>query len=110
MGKAVMKKSGAMKAMKAKKVMRAMKSKSTIGKGKLAKSMVYKGSKKKTSGGLKASDITKNKYGKFVSKKASARGKTNAWAKAIGVKGFVLINKGPEGKALYAKAKSILEG
>mmetsp|Transcript_43980 Transcript_43980/g.88733 ORF Transcript_43980/g.88733 Transcript_43980/m.88733 type:complete len:107 (-) Transcript_43980:154-474(-) len=104
-----MKKSGAMKAMKA------MKSKSTIGKGKLAKFMVYKGSKAKTSGGLKASDITKNKYGRFVSKKASARGKTNVWAKAIaaarkalGLKGFVPINKGPEGKALYAKAKTIL--
>eukprot|EP00414_Alexandrium_minutum_P005454 CAMPEP_0113835440 /NCGR_PEP_ID=MMETSP0328-20130328/8943_1 /TAXON_ID=39455 /ORGANISM="Alexandrium minutum" /LENGTH=119 /DNA_ID=CAMNT_0000803779 /DNA_START=15 /DNA_END=374 /DNA_ORIENTATION=- /assembly_acc=CAM_ASM_000350 len=113
--KAVMKKSGAMKAMKAMKAKKVMRSKSMIGKGKLAKSMVYKGAKKKTVGGLKASDITKNKYGKYVSKKASARGKTNVWAKAIaaarkalGLKGFVLINKGPEGKALYAKAKSIM--
>mmetsp|Transcript_43972 Transcript_43972/g.88712 ORF Transcript_43972/g.88712 Transcript_43972/m.88712 type:complete len:123 (-) Transcript_43972:350-718(-) len=108
--KAVMKKSGAMKAMKAMKAKRV----STVGKGKLAKSMVFRGSKAKTSGGLKASDITKNRYGKYVSKKASARGKTNVWAKAIAaarkalaLKGFVLINKGPEGKALYAKAKTI---
>merc|ERR1712060_881996 len=105
----------AMKAMKAKRVMTARKSKSTIGKGKLAKSMVFKGSKKKTVGGLKASDITRNKYGKYVSKKASSRGKSNSWAKAIaaarkalGLKGFVPINKGAEGKALYAKAKSIM--
>uniref|UniRef100_A0A7S1KVA9 Uncharacterized protein n=1 Tax=Alexandrium catenella TaxID=2925 RepID=A0A7S1KVA9_ALECA len=101
-----------MKAMKAMK--KAMKS--IVARGKLSKSQVYKGRKVKTVGGLKASDITKNKYGKYVSKKASARAKTNVWAKAIaaarkalGLKGFVPINKGPEGKALYAKAKTILE-
>uniref|UniRef100_A0A6U6MW15 Uncharacterized protein n=1 Tax=Alexandrium andersonii TaxID=327968 RepID=A0A6U6MW15_9DINO len=108
--KAVMKKPGA-------KAMKSMKSamKSKVAKGRMAKSMVYSGRKEKTQGGLKASDITKNKYGKFVSKKRSAKGKTNAWAKAIGaarkalgLKGFVPINKGPEGKALYAKAKTLM--
>mmetsp|Transcript_903 Transcript_903/g.1193 ORF Transcript_903/g.1193 Transcript_903/m.1193 type:complete len:102 (+) Transcript_903:1-306(+) len=98
--------------MKAMKAMKARKSK--IAKGKLSKAMVYKGAREKTVGGLKASDITKNRYGKFVSKKASERAKNNSWAKAIecarkalGITGFVLINSGPEGKAVYAKAKAL---
>merc|ERR1712098_348914 len=69
----------AMKAMKAAKAMKAMKAKrvSVIGKGKLAKAMVLRGSKAKTVGGLKASDLTKSKSGKVVSKKQSARAKKN---------------------------------
>merc|ERR1712224_297811 len=55
MGKAM----GAMKAMKKKSV-------SKIGKGSHAKSMVLRGSKEKTVGGLTAKDLTKNKYGKVV--------------------------------------------
>merc|ERR550532_2011325 len=107
--KAVMKKPGARKVMKAKRVLK-------IARGRLSKAMVVKGAREKTAGGLKASDITRNKYGKLVSKKASARGKNNSWSKAIaaarkalGITGFVLINKGPEGKALYAKAKALQE-
>eukprot|EP00413_Alexandrium_margalefii_P010993 CAMPEP_0204533898 /NCGR_PEP_ID=MMETSP0661-20131031/12557_1 /ASSEMBLY_ACC=CAM_ASM_000606 /TAXON_ID=109239 /ORGANISM="Alexandrium margalefi, Strain AMGDE01CS-322" /LENGTH=127 /DNA_ID=CAMNT_0051540303 /DNA_START=118 /DNA_END=501 /DNA_ORIENTATION=- len=110
--KAVMKKPGA-KSMKTMKAMKAMKSK--IARGRLSMAMVYKGRKEKTVGGLKASDITRNKYGKFVSKKRSASAKSNVWAraiaaarKALGLKGFVPINRGPEGKALYAKAKALL--
>merc|ERR1719401_1405470 len=106
--KAVMKKPGAMKAMKAMKALK-------IARGRRSKAMVYKGAREKTAGGLKASDITKNKYGKLVSKKKSALGKSLAWPKAIaaarkalGLKGFVPINKGPEGKALYAKAKTLM--
>merc|ERR1719356_1789070 len=98
--------------MKAMKAMKALK----IARGRRSKAMVYKGAREKTAGGLKASDITKNKYGKFVSKKRSAKGKNNSWAKAIaaarkalGLVGFVAINKGPEGKALYAKAKALHE-
>merc|ERR1711948_71631 len=113
--KAAMKKSGAMKAMKAMKVMKSKKV-LKIARGRLSKALVVKGTREKTVGGLKASDITKSKYGKFVSKKASARGKNNSWAKAIaaarkalGLTGFVPINKGPEGKALYAKAKALLD-
>merc|ERR1719454_191177 len=109
MKKAAMK--AAMKAMKKK----AMK-KSTIGRGIMAKSLVLKGSRVKTSGGLTAKDIIKNKNGKCVSKKMHARGLKNpfmlackAARKALGIKGFCPVGgKTPEGKALYAKAKSLL--
>merc|ERR1712153_146448 len=70
----VMKKAKAMKAkaMKKVKVMKAMKKKamkkSVIAKGKMAKAMVMRGSKEKTSGGLKKDSLRKNKGGKIVSK------------------------------------------
>merc|ERR1712194_476668 len=73
----VMKKAKAMKAkaMKKVKVMKAMKKKamkkSVIAKGKMAKAMVMRGSKEKTSGGLKKVSLRKNKGGKIVAKKAS---------------------------------------
>jgi len=117
----------AMKAMKAKKMssmkmkkMKAMKV-SKIAKGKLAKVSVFKGTKEKTSGGLKKSDLKKNKVGKIVSAKRSAATKKSvgykkivAWGsafskarKALGIKGFVPCGgKTAQGKALYAKAKS----
>merc|ERR1719323_37550 len=110
--KSAMKKTGA-KAMKATKAMKAMKSR--IARGKLAKAQVFRGRREKTAGGLKASDIIRNKFGRLVSKKRSALGKNLPWPKAIaaarkalGITGFVVINRGPEGKALYAKAKAIL--
>merc|ERR1712216_44393 len=90
MGKAMkMKKASGMKRrMKAMKV-------SKIGKGRMAKSQVLKGRKVKTVGGLKASDLKKNKNGKVVSKKASLRASKSKWPKcvvaarkALGVKGF----------------------
>ena len=105
----------AMKAMKAKKV-------SKVAKGKFAKAVVLRGSKEKTSGGLTAGDLFKNKRGKVVSKKASAAGKkrfqasalkkwtasVQAARKALNVSGFVAINgKSAQGKALYAKAKAM---
>merc|ERR1712107_795855 len=74
----------------------------------------------KTSGGLTKDKLTKNKTGKVVSKKASAHGKKaykniSGWTKAVqtarkelGIKGFCAVGgKGAQGKALYAKAKSI---
>merc|ERR1712194_901257 len=74
----VMKKAKSMKkakAMKKVKVMKAMKKKamkkSGIAKGKMAKAMVMRGSKEKTSGGLKKDSLRRNKGGKIVSKKAS---------------------------------------
>merc|ERR1712094_70368 len=87
----VMKKKAAMKAMKvmkkkaAMKAMKAMKKKSVskVAKGVMAKAMVLRGSKEKTVGGLTAKDLTKNKYGKIVSKKQSARGKQSPWMQAI---------------------------
>ena len=85
------------------KAMRAMKKKSIIATGRLAKVMVLRGSKVKTVGGLKASDLTKNKTGRVVSKKRSAHGKKNAWIQSVmaarthlKIKGFCAIKKGSE--------------
>merc|ERR1712187_399883 len=104
------------KAMKAK----AMKSKrvSKIARGRMARSQVLTGRKEKTTSGLTAKDFMKNKYGKIVSRKRSAFSARRAWPKAVqqarkalSVKGFIAINgKSAEGKALYAKAKSIISG
>merc|ERR1719242_1813416 len=114
----------AMKAMKAKK-MAAMKMRkkamkvSKIAKGKRAKSSVFRGTKAKTSGGLKKSDLKKNKNGKVVSVKGSAHGKKAykriaGWTsavvkarKALGIKGFAVIGgKSKDGQKLLAKARS----
>merc|ERR1719231_1258692 len=97
---------------------RAMK-KSVIAKGKRARSSVFRGTKAKTQSGLTKSDLTRNSQGRIVSRKASASGKKRysnirAWIQAVGkarkalnLRGFVAINgKSPQGKALYAKAKS----
>merc|ERR1719382_1198441 len=111
-----------MKAMKAKMSMKmrmkAMKV-SIIAKGKYAKSTVFRGSKVKTTGGLKKSDLMKSKTGKVVSKKAHANGKkafkrisswTSALAKArkaLGIKGFVAVGgKSKQGQAFLAKTRS----
>merc|ERR1711988_1053913 len=110
----------AMKAMAAMKAMRAMKKRavSKIAKGKLAKLVVFRGTKAKTSSGLSKSDLTKNKNGKIVSKKQSANGKKayaniKGWTvalqkarKALGVKGFVAVKKGTP---LYKKAKELYQ-
>merc|ERR1711933_669931 len=105
------------------KAMKKAKKVSIIAKGSRAKSSVFAGRKQKTVGGLTKESLTKNKFGKVVSKKASARAKKayassaiKAWAdavkaarKALGITGFVAIGgKSAAGKALYAKAKSIL--
>merc|ERR1719321_2337111 len=109
----------AMKAMAAMKAMKAMKKKavSKIAKGRMAKVVVFRGSKAKTSGGLNASDLVKNKRGKIVSKKVLANGKKQyanikSWVvavqkarKALNVKGFVAVKKGTD---LYKKAKEFL--
>merc|ERR1712093_883818 len=97
---------GAMKAMKKKTV-------SVIAKGRMAKAMVLRGSKAKTVGGLTAKDLTRNKAGKIVSKKQSARGKANPWMiavkkarAALKIKGFSAIKKGTP---LYQKAKEFMK-
>merc|ERR1719384_2343089 len=80
----------AMKAVKAMKAMKVMKKKvSIVAKGKRAKSVVFRGSKEKTSGGLTKEKLCKSKTGRIVSKAASARGKKaykgsklEAWVKA----------------------------
>merc|ERR1719231_1824101 len=106
----------AMKAMAAMKAMKAMKKKtvSKIAKGKMAKSVVFRGSKAKTVGGLTKNDLVQNMRGKIVSKKLLAHGKKayaniKGWTtavqkarKALNVKGFVAVKKG---SPLYNKAK-----
>merc|ERR1719422_839115 len=93
---------------------RVLKTKSKIAKGRGAKGKVLMGRKEKTVGGLVAADLMRNKWGRVVSKKKSALGKNNSWFKSLGVarktlgiNGFVLVNRGPEGQALYAKSKVI---
>jgi len=118
--KAAMKKKAMKKAMK--KVMKRKAMKSQIAKGKLAKSSVFRGTKEKTSGGLTKTSLTKNKRGKVVSKKAHSAGQKaykniSAWTKAcqqarkeLGVKGFCPVGgKTTQGKALYAKTKSLFK-
>jgi hypothetical protein len=101
------------KAMKKRSAMkrRAMKKRvSKVGR----KWMVLKGSRVRTTGGLKATDLCKNKHGKVVSKKMSAKGKKMAWPqavvkarKALGVKGFQAIGgKSAKGQALLRKVRS----
>merc|ERR1711920_316063 len=113
------KKAAAMKAMKAKKTtMKAMK------KGMMARASVFNGRKVKTATGLTKANLTKNKHGKIVSKARSANSKKafansplKKWAdavkaarKALNLKGFVAIGgKSAQGKALYAKAKTLLK-
>merc|ERR1712185_561289 len=97
--------------------MGAMKKKtvSKIARGRFAKSVVLRGNKEKTVGGLTKSDLFKNKRGKIVSKKMSALAKkryassVGPWIKAcakaraaLKLKGFVPIKKG---SPLYIKAK-----
>merc|ERR1711904_228403 len=103
------------------KAVKAMKKKavSKIAKGKLAKAVVFRGSKAKTSTGLTKADLVKNKRGKIVTKKQQAKGKGlyaqfgKNWItavvkarKALGVKGFVAIKKG---SPLYNKAKELYQ-
>merc|ERR1712232_1123383 len=93
--------------------------KSVIAKGKRGKSSVFRGTKQKTVGGLKKSDLKKNKQGKIVSVKASNNGKKafkriSAWTaafnkarKALGIKGFCPCGgSSAKGKALLAKTRS----
>merc|ERR1712217_935864 len=126
-----MKKAAAMKAMKAKKTtMKAMKKGmkakkvSVIAKGKMAKAVVFSGRKQKTASGLTKANLTKSKEGKIVSKARSQNMKkayansalkkwidaTKAARKALNLEGFVPMGgKTAKGRALYAKAKSLLK-
>merc|ERR1712039_1108411 len=111
MGKKVAMKGSAMKkVMKAKRAM------------KKARSAVFSGRKQKTQSGLTKDKLIKNKFGRVVSKARSANAKRaykntlKVWADAVksarkelGLSGFVAIGgKSATGKALYAKAKSIM--
>merc|ERR1712188_299159 len=95
----------------AKKPKKTKKKVSKIAKGRFSKVLVLRGKKEKTVGGLTAKDLIKNKYGRVVSKKASAKSKKSPWIKAVAdarsalkLKGFVAVKKGTP---LYAKARSL---
>merc|ERR1719436_2312798 len=105
------------------KAMKKVKKVSVIARGRFAKVAVFKGKKAKTVGGLTKDTLIKNKTGKIVSKAASARGKkryassalkkwcdaVQAARKQLGISGFCAVGgKTAQGKALYAKAKSIV--
>jgi len=101
----------------------AMKSKrvTKIARGKRARAAVFSGRKEKTASGMTKSKLMKNSRGKIVSKARAAIAKKNfskglglwtsavtAARKALNISGFVAINgKSAEGKAIYAKAKSL---
>merc|ERR1711933_12708 len=110
MGKAV-----ARKVMKTKRV-------SKVARGKLAKALVLRGSKEKTSGGLTKDMLMRNKRGKIVSKRLSAHGKRSYkqvedWVEAVmgardllHIRGFLAINgQSLQGRALYMKAQMLRE-
>merc|ERR1711997_77500 len=96
---------------------------SKIAKGKRARAAVFSGTKEKTLSGMTKSSLIKSKTGRIVSKKRSAESKkrfaTSAlkkWCdackkarKELGIKGFCPVGgKTAQGKALYAKVKSLL--
>merc|ERR1719335_684845 len=72
---------------------------------------VFNGKFVKSAGGLKKENLTKNKFGRVVSKKRSTFGKKSKWIAAVQkartalkVKGFFAIGgKTATGKALLAK-------
>merc|ERR1712079_718154 len=95
-----------------------------IAKGKMARAVVFRGTKEKSRTGLTKTMLVKNKTGKIVSKRASAHAKkmfatsgAKKWSdavkaarKALSMKGFIAIGgKTAQGKAFYAKTKALLK-
>merc|ERR1712151_1334895 len=108
MGKA-MKAKKAMKTMKAMKVMKA-KRVSVIAKGKRARAAVFNGRKQKTQTGLTKASLIKNKSKWATSALKKWCDAVKAARKAMNLKGFIAVGgKSAQGKALYAKAKSLLK-
>jgi hypothetical protein len=126
MKKSMKKRSGMKKAMKKSMKKGGMKRKakrvSKVAKGRGAKARVFRGTKARTSGGLKKSDLMRNKSGKVVSRKRSEAGKklgkkngilkfaaaVKSARKALGIKGFQAVGgKSAKGQALLKKARSI---
>merc|ERR1719201_2002738 len=77
---------------------------------------VWNGSKLYTKSGLTKKDLCLSKSGRVMTKKQFKNGqkmKKSGWMQAVakarkelGITGFVLMNRGAEGKALYEAAKS----
>merc|ERR1719386_417169 len=93
---------------------------SKVARGRMAKALVFRGSREKTSGGLTRDSLMRNKRGKVVSKRQNAKGKrafrnVESWTEAfmqaremLRVEGFHAINgKTLQGKALYYKTKAL---
>ena len=78
--------------------------------GRLARHMVWKGSKTKTVGGLTKDNMYKNKRGRIVNRRRLGNPDWIAACqeakKQLGLKGFVAIKKGTE---LYKRAKEIYD-
>mmetsp|Transcript_11167 Transcript_11167/g.30878 ORF Transcript_11167/g.30878 Transcript_11167/m.30878 type:complete len:171 (-) Transcript_11167:289-801(-) len=94
--------------------------------------LVFNGTKEKTSGGLKKSDLMKNKAGRVVSKKMHANGKLryarnglDAWSRGLvearrelNLKGFVAVrgkskdgtSDSQSGTSLYARVAELYAG
>ena len=79
----------------------------------MVKRHVFAGKTTKTQSGLGKGDLVKNKAGKIVSKKASAKGKKSPWIaavaaarKALNIKGYAAVKKG---SAVYKKARQIYQ-
>merc|ERR1719509_111772 len=108
-------KRSAMKAKSASGMKRKAMKVSKIARGRMAKSQVFKGRKEKTGGGSTKADLKKNKHGKVVSKKMSAKSSRLAWPKAVvaarkalGIKGFLPVGgKTPAGKRLLEKTRAL---
>merc|ERR1712039_176064 len=90
----------------------AMKRTSTIAKGRKAKLQVYKGTKLKTTKGLRKEDLKKNKGGKVVSIRKSEQGKNSKWAKATAkareLKGYTGFKAIKRGGSFYNKAREVM--
>ena len=111
-----------MKKKAAKKSRKMKKRVSKVARNKRAKNTVFRGNKERTVGGLRKSDLIKNKRGKVVSKRQSERqskrsGKRftkwgNAVVKArksLAIKGFCPVGgKTPAGQKLLKKVRSLL--
>merc|ERR1719330_990407 len=108
--------------MKQSRVAMKAKKRSKVACGPRAKSMVFKGSRERTMGGLKKDDLMLNKRGKVVSKKASAQGNRRfvnieSWLdsvmearKALHITGFCAVNGHTlQGKALFVKTKALMK-
>merc|ERR1712228_242412 len=96
----------ARKAKKAKRVTKKMQTGSKV--------QVWNGTKLYTKGGLMKKDLTKNKHGNLVFKARSKSNNGSKWARAfvkarkeLGITGFVTMNRGAKGVALYKKTKEI---
>merc|ERR1719336_804135 len=78
---------------------------------------VWNGTKVYTKGGLTKKDLCLSKTGKVMTKKQfknGQRAKQTGWMKAVakarkelGITGFVLMNRGAQGVALYKRAKEL---